>query len=60
MVSEASWVCNLSGQKFIENAKNSQFGEDLKTEACGQIVLPDRAQIGGKCQNWKINMRHFE
>ena len=32
------------------------FGDFLKSEACGQIVLPDRSlfnrtEIGGKCQN---------
>ena len=36
-----------------------------KPEACGQTVLPDRSiligqKIGGKCQNWKIQMRYFE
>ena len=36
-----------------------------KPEACGQTVLPDRSvlvgpKIGGKCQNSKIQMRHFE
>ena len=31
IASEASYVYILRGQKFIENAKNSQFGEDLKT-----------------------------
>ena len=35
-----------------------------KPEACGQTELPDRSvfnrsKIGGKCQNWKIQMRHF-
>ena len=30
IASKASYVYNLSGQKFIENAKNSQFGEFLK------------------------------
>ena len=32
---------------------------------CSQTVLPDmstlnRTKIGGKCQNLKIHMRHFE
>ena len=36
-----------------------------KLEACGQTVLPERSvlkgqKIGGKCQNSKIEMRHFE
>ena len=34
------------GQKFIENARNGQFGE----EDCGQTVLPDIPNICGKCQ----------
>ena len=33
----------LSGQKFIKNAKNGQFGEFLKPEACSQKVLPDKS-----------------
>ena len=41
------------------------FGEFLKPEACGQTVLPDRSvligpKIGGKCQNSKNQMRHFD
>ena len=35
-----------------------------KPVAYGQTVLPDRPglkyKIGGKCQKWKILMRHFE
>ena len=31
IASEASYVYILSGQKFIKNAKNAQFGEFLKT-----------------------------
>ena len=31
MASEASYVYILSGQKFIKNAKSSQFGDFLKT-----------------------------
>ena len=38
--SEASYVYILSGQKFIENAKNSQF---CKTQAYIQTVLSDRS-----------------
>ena len=30
IASEASYVYILSGQKFIKNAKNAQFGEFLK------------------------------
>ena len=28
--------------EFIKNAKNSQFGEFLKTWSCGQTLLPDK------------------
>ena len=31
IASEASYVYILNGQKFIKNAKNSQFGDFLKT-----------------------------
>ena len=31
IVSEASYVYILSGQKFIKNAENGQFGEFLKS-----------------------------
>ena len=31
IASEASYVYILSGQRFIKNAKNGQFGEFLKT-----------------------------
>ena len=45
IASEASYVYNKSGQKFIKNAKNSQFGEFWKSEACTQKVLPDRSLL---------------
>ena len=41
--SEASYVYILNGQNFMKNAKNGQFGEFVKTKACGQTVLPDRS-----------------
>ena len=43
-------------KKFIKNAKNSQFGEFLKTKACGQTVLPDRSLLIGQklVENTKI------
>ena len=42
--------------------KNGQFGEFLKTEACGQTVLPDRSLLIGQTlvENVKIQMRHFK
>ena len=45
---EASYVYILSGQKFIKNAKNSQFSELWKIEACGQTVLLDRSFLIGQ------------
>ena len=48
IVSEASYVYNLSGQKFIKIAKNSQVWRIFeKTKACGQKVLPDRSLLIG-------------
>ena len=63
IASEASYVYILSGQKLIKKAKKlSILASFWKSEACGQTVLPDRSllKIGGKCQNSKIQMRHFE
>ena len=51
IASEVSYVCILSGQKFIKNAKNGPFWRVFeKPEACGQTVLPDRSVSIG--QNW--------
>ena len=38
------------------------FGEFLKSEACGQTVLPDRSVLIGQklVENAKIQMLHFE
>ena len=47
----------MSEQKFIKNAKNSQFwGVFEKPEACGQTVLPDRSLLIGQklVKNGKI------
>ena len=55
IASEASYVYNLSGQKFIKNEKNVNLASFWKPEACGQTVLPDRSVLKGKncwkCQN---------
>ena len=61
IASEASYIFILSGQKFVKNAtKTVNLASFWKPEACGQTVLPDRSiLIGGKCQNWKTQMRHF-
>ena len=40
IASEASYVYNLSWQKFAKNGKYSDFLK--KTEACGETALPDR------------------
>ena len=43
IASEASYVYILSGQKFIKNAKDSEFLRVFwKLESCRQSVLPDR------------------
>ena len=47
IASEASYVYIFSGQKFIKNAKNRQFGEFLKT---WRPFLMDKNEI---------HMRHF-
>ena len=41
--------------------KKSQFTLRAKraTFFIRQIALPDRSKISGKCQNWKVKMRHF-
>ena len=61
-------LINLSEKKFIENGKNGQFWWvfNLKSEACGQTVLPElveKAKI--KLIKWDIfrwfsgNVLHF-
>ena len=48
-------------KKFINNAKNSQFGEFLKPEAYGQTVLPDEPLLLEQklFKNAKIQMIYF-
>ena len=65
IASEASYFYSLSGRKFIENAKPANLTNIWKPEACSQTVLPDRlilnrTNIGVICQNWKLQMQHFE
>ena len=60
IASEASYVYILSGQNFIKNAKMVNLTSFWKSQACGQTVFPDRTKIGGKCQNWLIQMRLLE
>ena len=42
--------------------KKVNLASFLKTEACGQTVLPDRSVLIGQIlvENDKIQMRHFE
>ena len=57
IVSEASYVYILSGQKFIQNAENrSILASFWQPEACGQTVLPDRSVLIGQkmVENAKI------
>ena len=43
IASEKSYFYILSGQKFIQNAKNRQF----RLETCGQTLFPDRSFLKG-------------
>ena len=49
-------------KKFIKNAKNSQFGDFLKTEVCGQTVLADMSILMGQklVENAKIEKFKFD
>ena len=68
IASEASYIYILNRQKHIENAKIGPFWrvfENLKlaVKQCYSVtrqVTFYRTKIGWKCQNWKIQMRHFE
>ena len=61
MTSTAFLQVPQSGQKFIKNAKNGHF---LKTYSLWSNIITiqvsfNLTKIGGKCQNWKTQMRHF-
>ena len=60
IASEASYVYILSGQKLIKNAKNSQFGEFLKSEVGGQTVLPDMSILIGQKLVKKAKIQKFK
>ena len=65
IASEASYVYILSEQNLIKSAKNGQFGEFLKnwclwSNGVTRQVTFKRTKIDGKCQNSKIQMRHFK
>ena len=58
------WHCERS-ELWLNFAEKGQFGEMLKTEACGQIVLPDRLIMGQKLvekakSQKSLQIRHFE
>ena len=51
-----SWVDKSS----LKMPKIVKFGEFLKAWSLrGQTVLPDKRQNRWKCQNWKLQMKHF-
>ena len=65
IASGASYGYILSGQKVIKRAETGQFAEFLKTwslrsNSVTRQISFDKTKIGGKCQNSKIHMRHFE
>ena len=64
IASEASYVYILSGQKLIKNAKNQPFwrvfeNPKLAVKQCYQTGQFKRTKMDEKCQNVKIQMRHF-
>ena len=53
----------LSRQKVIKSAKNGESFETMKlaVKNCYQTeYFLNRTKIDGKCQNSKIQMRHFD
>ena len=59
IVSEASYVYILSGQKLIKNAKNDLFWRVFENLKLAVKQCYNMTKIGGKCQNSKIQMTHF-
>ena len=59
--SEASYVYILTEQKFIKNINDCTFLENLrlKLNSVSRQVTFKRTKISGKCQNSKIQIRHF-
>ena len=52
-------------KKLIKNAKNGPFWLVLKawilrSKSVTRQINFSRAKIGGKCKNWKLQMRHFQ
>ena len=61
IVSAANYVCILSGQKLIKNAKKwSILASFWKPEACGQTVLPDRSVLIGQKLVENAKMQKFK
>ena len=59
IVSEASYVYILSGQRFIKKCQKwSNFASFWKPKPCGQTLLPDRSVLIGQklVENAKINI----
>ena len=65
IASKASYVyIILSGRKFIKNAKNGPIwgvfeNLSLRSNIATRQVSFNMTKISGKCQNSKIQMRHF-
>ena len=66
IASEASYVYIFSGQKFNKNAKIISLTRFWKLVGCrfrsnsvARQVIFNWPKIGGKCQNSKIQRRHF-
>ena len=58
-----SYVYILSGQKIIENSKNSQFWQvqtTLNLVVKQSYQTSKNPKIGGKCQNPKVKIRHLK
>ena len=58
VASEASNVFIFSGQKFSKNGKNGSFWQilSLRLNSVTRQVNLNRTKIGGKRQNWKIQI----
>ena len=59
MAREASYIYIMSGQKLMKVAKNGQTW-NLRSNSVTRQVNFNKTKIDEKCQNSKIQMRHFE
>ena len=57
IASIASYVYILTRQKFINNTKNGEL--KIEPNSVTRQFNINRTKIGGKCQNSKLQMRHF-